>query len=587
MGNFCYHDKQTNSNPASELPQSNANQINVFVVGAEQVGKDSLISKLCQFGDIVGLGEDKPEKQMKYEQKLIVFRRLKKSTPEFFQMNYKTYLKDIEVVLLCVDLAKAQTLQSFSDSFFEKIIEYVRQQGNRSFRVIIVGLKSDKQCRNKNEEDALNKKCRELQLPFIKVSSLEETNIQQVLNEIMNYRDKNLTSMTIEEKISNLQNSRYVDVHSSLRDGGSNLSIQPTPTNGMRSQPAPAQIQPHTISQIIANAPYDDEESKIDTRSSNNQQIIQQPQQQYIRIIPHEKMYVRTRMQLDKGNFGVVYRIELEGETCALKICKIEMNDETAMNRFQIIFSEAENMQRFMLNRNMRIMPLKGISFQVDMQRQNVLIGYWMPLCKYSLKYLLKNCFNQITINLKIKWSLQIIECLEVFFKEKIQHMDLKPQNILLDQNDDIIVSDLSMSKVFEEKHTEAFNMLGTTAKYAHPAAIINHELSPRFDIYSFGVILLELFTGKQPWGQVKRDELKDIYTQILTQPEIMNPLRYHKENYPNDMKYIEGKYQPIQDIIYMCCVSIFIKEKKDDITINKIKLKFKELQESIIPTSA
>jgi serine/threonine protein kinase len=55
--------------------------------------------------------------------------------------------------------------------------------------------------------------------------------------------------------------------------------------------------------------------------------------------------------------------------------------------------------------------------------------------------------------------------------------------------------------------------MLGTTVKYAHPAAIINHELSPRFDIYSFGVILLELFTGKQPWGDIRRDELKQIYS--------------------------------------------------------------------------
>lgn len=89
----------------------------------------------------------------------------------------------------------------------------------------------------------------------------------------------------------------------------------------------------------------------------------------YIRIIPSEKMLHPKRVQLDKGNFGVVYKIDLEGEECALKICKIEMNEDTALNRFQIIFSEAENMQRFMLIRNMRIMPLKGISFKVDMER--------------------------------------------------------------------------------------------------------------------------------------------------------------------------------------------------------------------------
>lgn len=113
-------------------------------------------------------------------------------------------MKDIDVVLLCVDLANASTLQSFSDSFFEKIIEYVRSDQRRSFRVIIVGLKCDKQFRSKVEEEALLKKCRELQLPFHKVSSLNGTNIELVLKEIINYRDKNLTTLTIEDKISNL-----------------------------------------------------------------------------------------------------------------------------------------------------------------------------------------------------------------------------------------------------------------------------------------------------------------------------------------------------------------------------------------------
>jgi serine/threonine protein kinase len=50
--------------------------------------------------------------------------------------------------------------------------------------------------------------------------------------------------------------------------------------------------------------------------------------------------------------------------------------------------------------------------------------------------------------------------------------------------------------------------MLGATAKYAHPAAIVSNKLSPRFDIYSFGVIVLEIFTGKAPWEKIKREEL-------------------------------------------------------------------------------
>lgn len=70
--------------------------------------------------------------------------------------------------------------------------------------MIIVGLKSDKAFRNKTEEDAMMKKCREIKLPFLGVSSLNSTNIDLVLKEIINYKEKNLTTLTIEEKISNL-----------------------------------------------------------------------------------------------------------------------------------------------------------------------------------------------------------------------------------------------------------------------------------------------------------------------------------------------------------------------------------------------
>jgi hypothetical protein len=43
-----------------------------------------------------------------------------------------------------------------------------------------------------------------------------------------------------------------------------------------------------------------------------------------------------------------------------------------------------------------------------------------MPLCKYSLKHLIRTQFNNITIGQKIKYCLQIAECLEVFEKEQI-----------------------------------------------------------------------------------------------------------------------------------------------------------------------
>ncbi|EGR34718.1 protein kinase domain protein [Ichthyophthirius multifiliis] len=559
MGFLCfdYNPKSSFDFKDSKFRKS-LNEISVLVIGDNQVGKGFLMSSLIRLGQSLGPGQEK----FRYQNKIISFQRLSKSDPEYFRLN-DNYLNEADVVLVCVDLSNKSTIENCQENFFEIILSYITKNTEKEFRCIVVGCKSDLLI-NQQEEESIQQQCRNLRIPYISVSSLKNKRVTDLLNQIQDFKNININKDTVQDQISIIQ------------------------TQSIRSQQPQSQQQKPTqhnraLNQVnLAPILQPDEESKIDTQLMKQGSHVLQNTQRYIRIIPHEKMYVKNRLQLDKGNFGIVYKIMYENEYCALKICKIEMNDDSALNRFQIIFSEAENMQKFMLIKNMRIMPLKGMSFQVDMQRQNVLIGYWMPLCKCSLKKLIKDNFNDISIAQKIFWSLQLIESLEIFNEYKIQHMDLKPQNILLDLNDDIIVSDLSMSKVYEEIQTEAFNMLGTTAKYAHPAAIINHELSPRFDIYSFGCILLELFTGKQPWGSIKREELKEIYQQILSEPEKMNTLVYHKENYPNTIRYIEGKFQPIQDIINMCCVQIFIKQKKDEITIENIKKKFLQLQETL-----
>ncbi|EGR27464.1 protein kinase domain protein, partial [Ichthyophthirius multifiliis] len=106
----------------------------------------------------------------------------------------------------------------------------------------------------------------------------------------------------------------------------------------------------------------------------------QELEQNFIRIIPHEKMKNATRKEIGQGTFGSVYKIAFENQNYALKICKLQANDAYVIQKFNQVFSEAETMQKFMLIQNSRIMPLKGISFEVDISRKSVNIGYWIPL---------------------------------------------------------------------------------------------------------------------------------------------------------------------------------------------------------------
>lgn len=63
-------------------------------------------------------------------------------------MSMPNCLKEIEVVIVCVDLSNVSTMFGFIDSFFEKILDYIRLDLKRALRVVVVGSKSDKHFKN-------------------------------------------------------------------------------------------------------------------------------------------------------------------------------------------------------------------------------------------------------------------------------------------------------------------------------------------------------------------------------------------------------------------------------------------------------
>ncbi|CAA6655047.1 unnamed protein product [Spirodela intermedia] len=84
-------------------------------------------------------------------------------------------------------------------------------------------------------------------------------------------------------------------------------------------------------------------------------------------------------------------------------------------------------------------------------------------------------------------------ECLEW-----ILHCDIKPQNILLDENFRPKVGDFGMSKLIEKNNLKyRFSTVRGTRGYLAPEWMINQEITAKADVFSYGVVLLELVTGK------------------------------------------------------------------------------------------
>jgi serine/threonine-protein kinase len=127
---------------------------------------------------------------------------------------------------------------------------------------------------------------------------------------------------------------------------------------------------------------------------------------------------------------------------------------------------------------------------------------------------------GQLPIAEAIAYAIEIARALGAAHARHIVHRDVKPQNVLIDEEGSAKVTDFGIARTLDEEGlTQDGRVLGTT-DYVSPEQALGHDVTGQSDLYSLGVVLFEMLTGQVPFrgeNQVAvamkhvREELPDV----------------------------------------------------------------------------
>eukprot|EP00850_Spirogloea_muscicola_P021160 SM000239S08065 [mRNA] locus=s239:43273:49262:+ [translate_table: standard] len=145
--------------------------------------------------------------------------------------------------------------------------------------------------------------------------------------------------------------------------------------------------------------------------------------------------------------------------------------------------------------RQRNLLRLKGCCFDGE---SPILVCDFMP--RGSLDHLLAT--STLAWPLRLKIALGIARGLQYLHEDspyRIIHRDVKPANILLDEDWTPKIADFGLARLFGETETLVITSIMGTRGYVAPEYALQGQLSDKVDVYSFGVVLLELVSGRPP----------------------------------------------------------------------------------------
>ena len=241
--------------------------------------------------------------------------------------------------------------------------------------------------------------------------------------------------------------------------------------------------------------------------------------------------------KIGEGGCGNVYLIEKDNQYYALKKYLFKLTKEEIENYNEIINTISKINNKYII---------KYYDTYEDNNSFNVVMEY---VSNCNLKKFIKNYKNQlISENIIKKIIIQICEGLKALHKNGIIHRDLTPENILIDDDNNIKICDFGFSKKTEYSKT----IIGKH-RYLAPEMEKNEKYNNKIDIYSLGCIFYELFTLKEYFINIiidKKDIKLDLDTYCQEWQNLIELMLLHDYNQRLDIEKVCNLIEKIKNEI-------------------------------------